>query len=445
MEARPLPPHPSLEQYRKQAKDFLKACKSADPHAIRVWAEEWFDTRADQWAETEARLRGIEVSQGLRNIVKRGTVERTEKNIQAGKLAQAHPRLADAQFFIARGHGFESWPVFAKQIQELQRENSPDAGFETAADAIVSGDIRTLERLLRDEPGLIRARSQRTHHGTLLHYVAANGIEDFRQKTPQNIVDIAKLLLDSGADVNAESGAYGGGATTLGLAATSVHPERAGVQEDLMQTLLDYGATMDKPGEAGNRHTIIEGCFWNGRGKAARFLASHGATLNLETAAGVGRLDVVKDFFDESGALKSEATGRQLQRGFLWACEYGYKHVVEFLLEHGADLCDQACTNETALHWAVVAGNVAMIRLLLDRGAPLEERNGYGGTALGQAGWSFANGGPEIDYVPVFEMLLDAGALIEEGWLAWLEKQEACRASARDRIAKVLRRYGAAT
>jgi hypothetical protein len=91
---------------------------------------------------------------------------------------------------------------------------------------------------------LIGARSQRTHHGTLLQYVAANGIENFRQKTPENIVQIAKLLLDAGADVNAECAAYGGGAVVLLLAATSVHPERAGMQEQLLQLLLDYGARM---------------------------------------------------------------------------------------------------------------------------------------------------------------------------------------------------------
>ncbi|HEX4133814.1 MAG TPA: hypothetical protein VHY84_04260 [Bryobacteraceae bacterium] len=64
MEARPLPPRPSLEQYRKQAKDLLKACKSADPQAIRTWAKEWFETPANQWVETEARLRGIELLRG---------------------------------------------------------------------------------------------------------------------------------------------------------------------------------------------------------------------------------------------------------------------------------------------------------------------------------------------------------------------------------------------
>jgi len=108
-------------------------------------------------------------------------------------------------------------------------------------------------------------------------------------------------------------------------------------------------------------------------------------------------------------------------------------HIVEFLLARGADLRDQAGTNGTALHWAVISGDVAMIKLLLNHGASLEELNAYGGTALGQAGWSFVNGNPQVDYVPVFELLLAAGAKIEDGWLSWLDRQEG-------RIAEVLRR-----
>ena len=160
-----------------------------------------------------------------------------------------------------------------------------------------------------------------------------------------------------------------------------------------MQLLLDRGAGMDAPGIAGNRHTAVEGCLWNGRGRAATYLASRGALLNLETAAGTGGMDVVASFFDETGTLQPSATKTQLQRGFLWASEYGHQDVVEFLLERGADLRDQAGTSEAALHWAVVGGQLSIIRLLLKRGAPLEELNAYGGTALGQArGWSFDNG-----------------------------------------------------
>src|SRR5437773_2241203 len=34
----PLPPHPSLEQYKKRAKALVKACKSGEPAAIHAWA-----------------------------------------------------------------------------------------------------------------------------------------------------------------------------------------------------------------------------------------------------------------------------------------------------------------------------------------------------------------------------------------------------------------------
>jgi hypothetical protein len=85
--------------------------------------------------------------------------------------------------------------------------HSPVSAFETAVDAIVSGDLATLEKLLSATPKLARARSTREHRSTLLHYVSANGVEDFRQKTPKNIVEITKLLLTAGADVNAESDA----------------------------------------------------------------------------------------------------------------------------------------------------------------------------------------------------------------------------------------------
>lgn len=323
--------------------------------------------------------------------------------------------------------------------------NSLDAKFEAAADAIVAGDLETLQQLLHEDPQLISARSERSHNSPLLHYIAANGVEDFRQKTPKNIVQIATLLLEAGADVNAESSAYGGGSTALSLLATSVHPERAGVQEALLQILIDRGAEIERAGSGDNGQGIIEACLWNGRGRAAAFLASRGAQLNLETAAGIGRIDAVKSFFSDDGKLKPFATKQQLQRGFLWACEYGYPEVVAFLLEHGADLREQAGTKETALHWAVVGGHVSIIKLLLEHGAPMEERNSYGGTPLEQAGWSFVNGDPDIDYMPIFESLLAAGARIQDGWLAWLEKQHVRPATERHRLAELFRRYGASS
>jgi ankyrin repeat protein len=96
----------------------------------------------------------------------------------------------------------------------------------------------------------------------------------------------------------------------------------------------------------------------------------------------------------------------------------------------------------TGLHWAVVGGQLDTIQLLLERGAPLDAKNVYGGTALGQALWSAINGGPGIDYVPIIETLIDAGAEIAPGSLGWLER-EGRSSPAKVQIAEVLRRHGA--
>jgi ankyrin repeat protein len=280
--------------------------------------------------------------------------------------------------------------------------------FERAADAVVTGDTAILERLIRAKPQLVEERSSRAHRATLLHYAGANGVEDDRQKTPPNAVEIAKILLSAGAEVDAVAESYGG-STTVGLVATSIHPRRAGVQIRLLETLLACGAAVD--GVPGGR-SVLNAALHNGHRAAAEFLALRGAQLDLEGAAGVGRLDRVVNFFSEDGSLKPNATKAQMQSGFLWACEYGRMEVVRLLLGKGVDLAAQANTGQTALHWAVIGGQLEVVKLLLERGASLEARNVYGGTALGQARWSAANGNGEIDYAPVIEILVAAGAKV---------------------------------
>jgi hypothetical protein len=433
-DALPLPPKPSLEQYKKRAKDLLKAARSPDPTAIHTWAAHWIESLlrlAVHRTESSQPSVGNSVSARRsraatqsKDLLPAGSSKSPKGNplnwlipdhrtaqletFAREKLSEA-PALTAAQFVIARAHGFESWPQLAKHIESLARVNSTVDHFERAVDAIVAGEKNTLADLLKKYPDLVRARSTRRHQATLLHYVAGNGVEDYRQKTPTCIVEIAQLLLDSGAEVNAVADLYGG-STTLSLVATSVHPERAGLQLHLLQLLFDHGTSIDA---ANSPALLVNVCLANGRRIAAEFLAGHGAKLDLEAAAGLGRLDLVRNFFDESGAAWATATKEQkeqMERALLWACEYGHDGVVNFLLDRGVPIQSQANTGQTPLHWAVIGAQTFTITLLLSRGADLEAKNAYGGTPLGQALWSAGHSDSIIDYQRIADLLKLHGA-----------------------------------
>ena len=175
-DALPLPSHPSVEQYRKLAKDLVKSCRSGDPAAIGIWASRWMEALAAHQREPDALRDRTEINARANQV---DQFARTK--LSGGEGASSRCVLADAQFVIARAHGFLSWPKFVKHIESLARASSPVSAFEAAADAIVTGDVATLNRLLREHPTLIRARSTREHRATLLHYVAANGVENYRQ------------------------------------------------------------------------------------------------------------------------------------------------------------------------------------------------------------------------------------------------------------------------
>ena len=199
----------------------------------------------------------------------------------------------------------------------------PSPRSKRAVSAIVTGDAVTLKRVLRDHPKVTRARSTREHGGTLLHYVSANGVEGFRQVSPGNAAEIAEILLAAGADVDAEADVYEGRCTPLGLVATSGPPFIAGVQQGVIDVLLNHGARMDLPGSVGRRDGLVRGCLANGQPQAAEYLASRGAPLDLAEAAGLGRLDVVKGFFDADGHFNPKPTQAQMVEGFGLACAYG--------------------------------------------------------------------------------------------------------------------------
>src|SRR5687768_4838178 len=217
MDTLPLPPRPDLAQYRKRAKGLVSAARSGGDTAVREWAAEWIES-------LRALLEPVTpFVQASCDRAVAGIEKRVRRHSNGEPLT-----LATAQFMIAQAHGFASWADLSRHVERIGRDPQ-SVPFEAAADAIVGGELQLLEALLAKHPELILARSARVHRATLLHYVAANGVEDFRQKTPANAVAVARLLLESGAEVDALAETYGGGPlqTTLNLLVSSVHPAAA--------------------------------------------------------------------------------------------------------------------------------------------------------------------------------------------------------------------------
>jgi ankyrin repeat protein len=409
-EALPLPSRPSVEQYKKLAKDLVKSCRSGAPDAIHDWTARWLRALAalqqNPSPQIEASITGSadEIEQFAR------------KQLTGNGGRRSACALADAQFVIARAHGFLSWPKFVKHIESLVRESSVVSRFEAAASAIVSGDAATLQRLLREHSELIRARSTREHRATLLHYVSANGVEGYRQISPKNSAEIAEILLAAGAEVDAEADVYGGGCTTLGLVATSGPPDIAGVQLDVIDVLLEHGARMDGIGSAGNKHALINACLANGQPAAAAYLVSRGAPLDFVGAAGLGRVDVLTRFFDSGAQPGEPVTNAQVLEGFSLACAYGREDAVRFFLDHGIDVDAELRGHgegHTGLHVAAFHGHLGVVDTLLKRGARVDaiaKRWPTPPLLWALTGWTRKPSTGRERYYAVVARLIEAGA-----------------------------------
>src|SRR5262245_9963033 len=112
MDTLPLPPSPSLEQYRKRAKALVTAAQSTDPAAVREWARAWL--------ESLIRSGGDEPLPFVRGSMERA-VAHIEKRVAARRDGKSkHISLADAQYLIAEAHGFENWGGFAQHVEEAE-------------------------------------------------------------------------------------------------------------------------------------------------------------------------------------------------------------------------------------------------------------------------------------------------------------------------------------
>jgi len=347
----PLPFFAGLDEYQRQAEQLLEGHRAGDPDAIRTLKE-----RLPRFLRSDAPW--------------------LSKNLSDAEIQKASLGMVDAQLAIARSHDFKDWCALADFVESVTQSNSPVWQFESAVEAVISGHIATLERLLSEHSSLTHARSTRVtcfdppaHRATLLHYVAANGVEGHRQKSPANAVEIAKALLVAGAEVDALADLYGGQCTTMSLLVSSEPPARAGVQVALVDMLLDHGAAIEGHG-SGQWGSPLMTALAFGYPAAAEALLRRGARVDhLAAAAGLGRVA-------DARRLLPKADSQCRHRALALAAQLGHVEVVRLLLDAGENPNrfnpKGNHAHSTPLHQAALAGNSAVVQLLVERGARLD-------------------------------------------------------------------------
>ena len=359
MPLRSLPARPSLAQLKRQAYELQRQHRD---HKVAA---------AARFVASHPRLARLTIEQAL-----------------AEPLA-----LADALVVIAREYGFESWAALKHVVEAGDRvaKFQPHPRFGDAVAALVAGDIRRLDELLNAHPELVRARTNLDppyHYftgATLLHHVAWNPSR--REPVPANIVDVARLLIDRGADVDAMTLGRSAG-TTMGLLVTSKQASDANVSGPLMQLLLDRGATLDLGTsdavipEWGSLN-VLDVALSNYATRAAEKLIELGAKPDICVAAALGRMDLLRGLFDEDGHLRARPwrKGKEMSErdaiglAALFAYVNGRTDALDFLLERDGNWNMTGVNNGTLLHRAAWEGNLAMVRRLVSLGADVGNRD----------------------------------------------------------------------
>ena len=175
---------------------------------------------------------------------------------------------------------------------------------------------------------------------------------------------IVQLLLDKGAEVNAQGGHYG----------NALQAALAGGHEQVVKILLDEGAEVNAQG------------------------GDYGNALHAASAEGYEQ--VVKILLDEGADVNAQ--GRRYGNALQAALARGHEQVVKILLDEGADVNAQGGHYGNALHAASAKGYEQVVKILLDEGADVNAQGGDYGNALQAA----SAGGDE----QVVKILLDNGA-----------------------------------
>lgn len=192
----------------------------------------------------------------------------------------------------------------------------------TVAEAIHSGDLELLTRLLEENPDLVRARfgddDPDGMSRTLLH-LATDWPGHFR-----NGPEVVRVLISAGADVNARfAGPH---------EETPLHWAASCDDVPVLDALIDAGADIEAPGAVIGGGTPLADARAFGNLAAAHRLIARGASTTLVDAATLGLMDRLEAAFESADPPSPEAVAP----AFWGACHGGQRAAAEFLLDRGA-------------------------------------------------------------------------------------------------------------
>src|SRR5580704_15447546 len=382
MDAKRLAARPSLEQYKKQAKELVKIFRALQSRKSP-------DSEATQSKLLPSEAMSSEVIQRVKTHHPRFS------GLSTDELARTKFALADAQFVIAREHGFESWPKFAKHVESVASASlassvsDPVAAFIEAAcvprdSSHSSGTLERAEAILTEHPE-----------------VASGSI--YTAAILGDVVGVRRFLAIDARNATAKGGPYGWDALTHLCFSRYLRLDRARSKIFLAmaKALLNAGASANTGWMeiSHEPHPEWESAIYGAAGIAqhpevTRLLLERGADQNDgETPYHVPETydNTILKMLVESGKLNVTSLTTLLLRKTDWHDFDGIK----WLLEHGADANRATHWGRTAFHHAVSRDNgIDIIELLLDHGADptlvaerpdLRLRNGPGMSAVAMA------------------------------------------------------------
>jgi ankyrin repeat protein len=240
----------------------------------------------------------------------------SRRRLRAMRQAKPDARLADAQFDLAREHGFPSWRALKAHVDGLTLDGQ-------AVDAARSGDATKLRTLLDAHPHLLQLRSK-PYGWSLLHHAAANAH-----------LSAIDLLLDRGLDANTRED----GDNTYAM-----HWAAAAGALDVVQRLADAGGDVIGRGDDHELDVIGWATCWDGGDDAAHravagFLVSRGARHHIFSAIAVNSAEDVRRIVaaDPSALARRQSRNEDHRTPLHFAVAKDRQEMIALLLELGAD------------------------------------------------------------------------------------------------------------